>query len=130
PRSRRSRHTNPIARRPTFRTGTTTGRLNADFRRRVDSGQPAFIERFASGDDTIVDLPQPAGDRSNRTVADDAAVDRGDVADAGRGSGKEDLVGAIELAAIDRAFDDLEPQLAACHVHDRAARDAFEHVLR
>src|SRR6185312_289360 len=45
------------------------------------------------------------------------------------GATEENLVGEIKLAAIDRALDDVEVQLAAGEFHDAVAGDAFQDVV-
>ena len=54
------------------------------------------------------------------------AADRRDLR---AGAAEEDLVGDVQLGAVDRALDDGHAELLAHQRHDRVARDAFEDVL-
>ena len=80
--------------------------------------------------EAVVEIRELFGYGADAAVGDIATIDRSHVNDAHRGAREKDLFRPIELAAIDRAFDDLQAKLAFREVDDRAARAALQHVLR
>ena len=64
-----------------------------------------------------------------RPVPIAAPIDLDDRADLRAGAAQEDLVGAVELGPVDRALDDLEPEVVARDLDEPAAGDALEDVV-
>ena len=93
-------------------------------------GEPGAVVRVLAPDDAKVALLQGAGQRADAAVADRDAVDREDRHDLLTRAAPEQLVGGVELGAVDRALDHRAADRRRRDLEHRVAGDALEDVAR
>src|SRR5437899_9704924 len=94
----------------------------------VDRGQPVAILWPPAAHRLEVAILDGSRDRPDRAGAHRPVVDFDHRADLDAGAAQQDLVGHVQLGAVDRAGFRLEP-LVLRKLHDRLAGDPFEDVV-
>src|SRR4029077_15561795 len=99
-------------------------------RRSVDGRQPVTVLGAASPHDLEIELLQPLDHWPHLAITDRPTVD----IDHGRylraGAAKEDLIGDIELRAVDGALHDLQVELSAQQLDHGESGQTFQDVVR
>src|SRR5688500_2377726 len=102
------------------------GRLDGSGYGSLDGGSPMCVPRVAPAQHVVKCRFQGTGDRPNLTAADGVFVDGDDRRYFGGGATGKDLVGEIQLGAIDVTLDDLQPEDLAGEDDQGVASDALE----
>src|SRR2546423_3985668 len=98
-------------------------------RRSVDGCEPGPVFAIPAAHDLEIQFLQPLDDRPDLAIADEPAVDVDHRRNLGAGAAEEDLVGNVELGAVDRALEDFHAELGTEQLDHGEPGEALENIV-